>query len=416
MQTEQTPAVDSPAAPDGPALPAERATTATTATTAVRAGDAGRDRAKLSLVDLTKQYGPGLDPAVDQLNMDIEPGHLVALLGPSGCGKTTTLRMVAGLMEPTSGSILVDGKDITATPVHKRGMGMVFQSYALFPHMNVLDNVAFGLKMRRVDRAEQRKRALDALAMVKLDHLAKRRVKELSGGQQQRIALARALVVEPTLLLLDEPLSNLDAKLRESMRSEIRSLQQRSEATTLFVTHDQDEALDMADKIAVMNGGLIEQFGAPRDIYRRPRTRFVADFIGRANLLDVTVGAALGAAADGEVSYRVSAAAFGSAAAIGDPGLENTETTLVLRPHNLRVARTEARAGGEAAAGSVRGRVSAMSYTGDAVGYRIETGSGEFLAEVAASASELPGTGDEVAVSWDPADAFLLPVTKGAGR
>ena len=234
----------------------------------------GSAQAKLALVDLTKQYAPGLDPAVNRLNMQVEPGDLVALLGPSGCGKTTTLRMVAGLMEPTSGSIIVNGNDVTATPVHKRGMGMVFQSYALFPHMNVLENVAFGLKMRRLEKSEQRRRALEALAMVQLEHLAQRRVKELSGGQQQRIALARALVVEPTLLLLDKPLSNLDAKLRESMRTEIRAIQQRTGATTLFVTHDQDEALDMADRIAVMNGGLIEQFGAPTEIYRRPRNAF----------------------------------------------------------------------------------------------------------------------------------------------
>jgi putative spermidine/putrescine transport system ATP-binding protein len=368
------------------------------------------DRAKLSIVDLTKQYAAGLEPAVDRLNMEIEPGHLVALLGPSGCGKTTTLRMVAGLMEPTSGAIIVDGQDITSTPVHKRGMGMVFQSYALFPHMNVLDNVAFGLKMRKVGRDEQRKRALDALAMVKLEHLAKRRVKELSDGQQQRIALARALVVEPTLLLLDEPLSNLDAKLRESMRSEIRSIQQRSGATTLFVTHDQDEALDMADKIAVMNGGLIEQFGAPSDIYRRPRTRFVADFIGRANLFEVDVESALGAAADGEVWYRITAAALGAAGAVGEPGLEGKRTTVVLRPHNVTVT---AAADADGVNG-LAGNVASMSYTGDSVGYRVATAGGEFLAEIAASASRLPRVGDLVVVSWEPADAYLLPGTEPA--
>jgi ABC-type spermidine/putrescine transport systems, ATPase components len=388
--------------------PAERA--AASATGSSPEPVAGR--AKLSIVELTKQYAAGLDPAVNRLTMEIEPGHLVALLGPSGCGKTTTLRMVAGLMEPTSGSIVVNGRDITAMPVHKRGMGMVFQSYALFPHMDVLDNVAFGLKMRKVGREEQRRRAQQALEMVKLGHLAKRRVKELSGGQQQRIALARALVVEPTLLLLDEPLSNLDAKLRESMRAEIRTLQQRSGATTLFVTHDQDEALDMADKIAVMNGGLIEQFGAPQEIYRRPRTRFVADFIGRANLVDVEVEAVVGGAADDEVSYRVSAAELGTAGAVGDRGLEGKRTTLVLRPHNVRVERSE----DAIERSDIRGRVSLMSYTGDSVGYRIATDAGEFLAEVAASASRLPGVGDAVVVSWDPEDAYLLPSHEAADR
>ena len=398
MQTNQTIAASERSAP----------------TRARGTGDSGarREQAKLSLVDLTKQYSAGTDPAVDKLNMEIESGHLVALLGPSGCGKTTTLRMVAGLMDPTSGSILIDGADITSTPVHKRGMGMVFQSYALFPHMNVLDNVSFGLKMRKVDREQQRKRAREALAMVKLEHLAKRRVKELSGGQQQRIALARALVVEPTLLLLDEPLSNLDAKLRESMRTEIRMLQQRSRATTLFVTHDQDEALDMADRIAVMNGGLIEQFGAPRDIYRRPRTRFVADFIGRANLLDVAVEAELAPADHGEKLYRIAAPSFGSGGAVGRPGLEGTGTTLVLRPHNLRVRRADDAEG----ANSLRGTVVSMTYTGDAVGYRVTTTQGDFVAEVTSSSSDLPSAGDHVQLSWDPADAYLLPHEEATGR
>jgi putative spermidine/putrescine transport system ATP-binding protein len=362
--------------------------------------------AKLSLVDLTKQYAAGLDPAVDRLNMQVETGHLVALLGPSGCGKTTTLRMVAGLMEPTSGSIIVDGRDITATPVHKRGMGMVFQSYALFPHMNVMENVAFGLKMRKLDKGEQRRKALEALAMVKLDHLAKRRVKELSGGQQQRIALARALVVEPTLLLLDEPLSNLDAKLRESMRSEIRSIQQRTRATTLFVTHDQDEALDMADKIAVMNGGLIEQFGAPADIYRRPRTRFVADFIGRANLIDVKVEQVVAPAGD-EVSYRIAAPGVESGGALGGRGLEGRSTTMLVRPHSIHVSLDGAHRRIQ-----VAGRVAGMTYTGDSVGYRVATAVGELLAETAPTAARLPAMGDAVTVSWDPEDAYLLPVTK----
>jgi putative spermidine/putrescine transport system ATP-binding protein len=370
----------------------------------------GSEQAKLSLVDLTKQYAAGLDPAVNRLNMQVEPGHLVALLGPSGCGKTTTLRMVAGLMEPSSGSIIVDGTDVTATPVHKRGMGMVFQSYALFPHMNVLENVAFGLKMRRLEKGEQRRRALDALAMVKLEHLAKRRVKELSGGQQQRIALARALVVEPTLLLLDEPLSNLDAKLRQSMRAEIRSIQQRTNATTLFVTHDQDEALDMADQIAVMNGGLIEQFGAPIEIYRRPRTRFVADFIGRANLIDVQVEQSLGSTDAGETSYRIATAGLAAAGAVGRAGLDGAATTMLLRPHSIDVSRDDSKHRDF----GVSGQVAGMSYTGDSVGYRVATTIGEILAEVAPSAARLPIIGDSVNVSWSAEDAYLLPVAAEA--
>ena len=293
---------------------------------------------KLSIVDLTKRYAPGLDPAVDRLNMSVEEGHLVALLGPSGCGKTTTLRMVAGLMDPTSGSIKVDGKEITHTPVNKRGMGMVFQSYALFPHMNVEQNVAFGLQMRGIGRKDQATRVAAALDMVQLGHLAKRHVKDLSGGQQQRIALARALVVEPTLLLLDEPLSNLDAKRRETMRTEIRAIQQRTGATTLFVTHDQDEALDMADRIAVMNGGLIEQFGSPTDVYERPRTRFVANFIGQANIFQTVVAAEAGPARGAERHYKVDVEGLGTFGAVGEPGLAGTTRDLVIRPHRLLVS------------------------------------------------------------------------------
>lgn len=366
---------------------------------------------KLALVDLTKRYAPGLEPAVKDLNMSVEPGHLVALLGPSGCGKTTTLRMVAGLMDPTSGAIVVDGKDITMTPVHQRGMGMVFQSYALFPHMNVLDNVAFGLKMRKRPREEQRRLAAEALELVKLGHLSGRRVKELSGGQQQRVALARALVVEPTLLLLDEPLSNLDAKLRESMRYEIRTIQQRTGATTLFVTHDQDEALDMADRIAVMNGGLIEQFGSPTEVYERPQTRFVADFIGHANLVEVDVIDDLGADSGHYRRYSVADPQLGQHQAIGIPGLGGSRRVLLVRPHHVTVSREEP-ATGAAAVTRAQGTVTSMSYTGDVISYRVAVGAMQIMADVTPQAGSMPGAGDSVHVSWAAADAYLLPETQ----
>ena len=362
---------------------------------------------KLSIVDLTKRYAADLDPAVDRLNMEVEEGHLVALLGPSGCGKTTTLRMVAGLMDPTAGSIVVDGKEITHTPVNKRGMGMVFQSYALFPHMNVEQNVAFGLEMRQVSKAEQKERVAAALDMVQLGHLGKRQTKELSGGQQQRIALARALVVEPTLLLLDEPLSNLDAKLRETMRTEIRAIQQRTRATTLFVTHDQDEALDMADRIAVMNGGLIEQFGSPTEVYERPRTHFVANFIGQANFLAARVGAETGRAnLAGESYYKVEVDGLGQFGAIGSTGLSGSSHELVIRPHRLNVSLHPG-----AAQEPLAGTIERVSYTGDALAVAVRVGDQQLNAQMLTSSGDLPRIGDAAYLSWAAGDAYLLPAT-----
>jgi putative spermidine/putrescine transport system ATP-binding protein len=233
------------------------------------------------LNELTKRYGAQL--AVDALSLTIEPGTMLALLGPSGCGKTTCLRMIAGLVQPTSGEIFVDGKRITATPVHKRNIGMLFQNYALFPHMSVAENVAFGLEARRLPRAETMTRVAGALRLVRLDGYADRMPAQLSGGQQQRVALARCLVVEPSLLLLDEPLGALDKSLRESMQVELRALQQRLGITTIMVTHDQDEALTLADQVAIMRGGKLEQLGSPAEVYQAPASRFVAGFIGVSN-------------------------------------------------------------------------------------------------------------------------------------
>jgi putative spermidine/putrescine transport system ATP-binding protein len=362
---------------------------------------------KLSLVRLTKQYTAADDPAVNRLDMDVEEGHLVALLGPSGCGKTTTLQMVAGLLDPTSGSIRVDGRDITHTPVHKRGMGMVFQSYALFPHMNVAENVAFGLEMRRVPKPERKARVASALEMVHLGHLAGRKVKALSGGQQQRIALARALVVEPTLLLLDEPLSNLDAKLRVTMRTEIRSIQQRLKATTLFVTHDQDEALDMSDRIAVMNGGLIEQFGSPTEVYERPRTRFVANFVGRANLFNVNVGEDVGPAPDGERFYRVSIGGRSGFGAVGIPGLAGSERLLLVRPHRLRAASTQNEP--EHCSAQLEGVIEELGYTGNTLSFGMPVDGAMVRAELSEWSGRIPQKGDPVQLTWQPEDALILP-------
>ena len=358
----------------------------------------------LQIAGLTKRYAPHLDPAIENLHMEVEEGHLVALLGPSGCGKTTTLRIVAGLMDPTAGEILVDGKSITNTPVNKRGMGMVFQSYALFPHMNVEQNVSFGLEMRKTPKEERARRIAEALEMVQLGHLAKRNVKALSGGQQQRIALARALVVEPTLLLLDEPLSNLDAKLRQTMRTEIRSIQQRTRATTLFVTHDQDEALDMADRIAVMNGGVIEQFGSPTDVYERPRTKFVVNFIGQANIMGCTVDREVGPGTNGEREYQITVDGLGTFGALGEAGAVGTRRDVVVRPHRLDVLY-----GDRIDPSRSSGTITHVSYTGDAVSFWLKWGDMELEAQQMTRHDALPQIGDPAQISWLPQNAYLLP-------
>jgi putative spermidine/putrescine transport system ATP-binding protein len=245
--------------------------------------------AAVALDGVTKRYGEVL--AVDTLSLDATEGELLVLLGPSGCGKTTTLRMIAGFTDADAGSIQIRGRDVTRDPPYRRNIGVVFQNYALFPHLSVFENVAFGLRRRRMAETQIAARVERVLALVKLDSLAQRLPRQLSGGQQQRVAVARALVIEPDVLLLDEPLSNLDAKLRHDVRQEMRRLQQMLKITTIMVTHDQDEAMSMGDRLVVMNGGRIQQIGSPQDLYRKPGNRFVASFIGQANFLDGRVDA-----------------------------------------------------------------------------------------------------------------------------
>ncbi|HET9060716.1 MAG TPA: ABC transporter ATP-binding protein [Acidimicrobiales bacterium] len=267
-----------------------------TASLATRAADArlhmgqaaGEVRGtSVSLIELCCRYGNV--QALDGLSVEIAPGELLALLGPSGCGKTTALRILAGFEPATSGHVLVDGRDIQAVPAQKRNMGMVFQSYSLFPNMTVLDNVAFGLRLRKVRQSERRAKAMSLLEMVELADRSGHYPHQLSGGQQQRVALARALAIEPSVLLLDEPLSALDAKVRVQLRDQIRALQRRLSITTVFVTHDQDEALSMADRVAVMRNGRLEQVASPRELYESPETAFVAEFVGTMNRLPGTV-------------------------------------------------------------------------------------------------------------------------------
>jgi iron(III) transport system ATP-binding protein len=302
--------------------------------------------------------GGGQVIAVDHVFIEIEKGELVTLLGPSGCGKTTTLRLIAGFEFPTEGTILLDGKVINQEPPHKRDMSMVFQSYAIFPHLSVFENTAYGLNVQRLSKSEVRDRVARALELVELTGLEKRAPNELSGGQQQRVALARALVMEPKVLLMDEPLSNLDAKLREQMRTEIRRIQQRLGITSVYVTHDQVEAMTLSDRIVVMNEGRIEQIGSPSEIYRHPRTRFVADFIGQANFVEGKVESLR----DGTLRLEALGTML-TAEAPDDDFQAGEPVTLVVRPEMIEI---------DPAEGQVTGLVRRATYLGNVVEYDIE--------------------------------------------
>jgi putative spermidine/putrescine transport system ATP-binding protein len=292
------------------------------ATAASGLGQAGRgDGTSVLLQDLTRVFGS--TRALDGLSIEIAPGELVALLGPSGCGKTTALRIVAGFEAADAGTVLVDGKDMSSVPASRRDMGMVFQSYSLFPNMPALDNVAFGLRMRKMGGSGRRKRAAELLDMVGLAPQARQYPHQLSGGQQQRVALARALAIEPRVLLLDEPLSALDAKVRLQLREQIRTLQQRLGTTTLFVTHDQEEALSMADRVGVMSKGKLEQIAAPDELYEHPATAFVAEFVGVMNRLP------------GELRSGGQVTALGSTIPVRGSVPAETEVDVLVRPEGL---------------------------------------------------------------------------------
>ncbi len=282
----------------------------------------------VSLRSLTRVFGA--TRALDEMSLDIAPGELVALLGPSGCGKTTALRIVAGFEYADSGEVLIDGRDVSGVPASRRDMGMVFQSYSLFPNMNALDNVAFGLRMRKVGGAGRRKRAAELLEMVGLAPQAGQYPHQLSGGQQQRVALARALAIEPRVLLLDEPLSALDAKVRLQLREQIRTLQQRLGTTTLFVTHDQEEALSMADRVGVMRAGRLEQVAEPAELYARPATAFVAEFVGTMNRLPAEFS-----------SDASTVTVLGTTVPVQPGGPDSGPVDALVRPENLTVKAAE---------------------------------------------------------------------------
>jgi putative spermidine/putrescine transport system ATP-binding protein len=346
----------------------------------------------LRLDGLTKRYGDS--HAVASLDLAVPKGELVALLGPSGCGKTTTLRMIAGLITPSAGRIVVGGNDITAMPPYRRDMGLVFQSYALFPHMTVAKNVAFGLEMRNVTKDEIAVRVKDALAMVRLEALAERKPRELSGGQQQRVALARALVIRPSILLLDEPLSNLDAKLRDEMRNEIRDIQQNLGITAVFVTHDQVEALSMCDKVVVMKGGKLEQVGTPVEVYEQPASPFVASFVGRSNRLE-GVAKIEGTVQVGQMSIKV-------------PTRTTGPVEIMVRPHRMRLleATQEFAAGAE---NRVQGVIKRVTFVGDLLQFHVEVEGSEIIVEAPSDHGRgIRNVGTPVTVAWRVEDTMVF--------
>ena len=371
----------------------------------------------LNVNELTTTFpaqGAGADGgvrAVDGVSFHADAGQFVTLLGPSGCGKTTTLRSIAGLELPDSGEITVGGRVVFSSskslnvPAAKRGLGMVFQSYGIWPHMNVFDNAAFPLTLpgtrRRLGRSQVQTRVENALAIVQLDHLMMRRATALSGGQQQRLALARALVMEPPLLLLDEPLSNLDVHLRESMRSELARLQRELGITTVYVTHDQTEALAMSDRIAVMNHGKIEQFGSPREVYERPESVFVAGFIGGSNFLDGVVQTSLGA---GEYLVETAAGPVRGRAEV--PLTQGSRATIAVRREHVHVNAQHGSADGST--GALPGVVRLTEYLGDSVQHQVEVG-GRVLRARLTSGADVPPRGTQVDVSFTTGAVRLFP-------
>ena len=345
----------------------------------------------LTLKDVSKFYGPNC--VVDKMNLSVEKGEFVTLLGPSGCGKTTTLQMIAGFADVTEGSITLDGRDITHTKPNTRGLGIVFQSYALFPHMTVEENVSFGLEMRKVAKPTRARQVADALALVHLEDYSKRYPRELSGGQRQRVALARALIIEPPVLLLDEPLSNLDAKLREEMQFELRQIQRTVGTTTILVTHDQSEAMSISDRVVVMQSGKITQIDQPYALYENPQSRFISAFVGKANLLQgelVRQGA--------ELSISVNGVSF----LCGETPLQaGSQAFLSLRPEKIQLTQLNE--------GLINGRIAARFFLGSQWLYRIETKLGT-LQVVSSNSDTAPlQENQETGLTWSPQSLRLLP-------
>jgi spermidine/putrescine transport system ATP-binding protein len=354
---------------------------------------------EVTLVALTKRFGDVV--AVDAIDLHVPGGEFFSLLGPSGCGKTTTLRMVAGFDEPTSGQILLDGVDVAGRPPYKRNINTVFQSYALFPHLRVFDNVAFGLRRSGVDKGELRRRVAAALEQVELTGLERRKPAQLSGGQQQRVALARALVMRPAVVLLDEPLGALDAQIRRALQVELKALQEEVGLTFIYVTHDQEEALTMSDRLAVMHDGRIEQLGAPKQVYEQPDSTFVASFLGISNLLSGAARRRDGDRCVVQVGAFELAAGAGNVAAQGD-------TKLIIRPERVRVESHDA--GGE---NRIPGLVERVVYRGSADQVFVRLPGGEQLQALVQSAGGQAHEPGEAVRLHLPADALRVLADTG---
>jgi spermidine/putrescine ABC transporter ATP-binding subunit len=371
----------------------------------------GGDGGEVRLEDLTKVYGPVV--AVDGVTVTIDPGSFFTLLGPSGSGKTTTLMMVAGFVHPTRGAISVDGKPVADLPPQKRNLGMVFQSYAVFPHLTVFENIAFPLQVRRVPAAEIRLRVGQALELVRLAGYDRRLPRQLSGGEQQRVALARALVFRPPVLLMDEPLGALDKKLRAHMQLELKHIQRHLHVTVIYVTHDQEEALTMSDRVAVMQRGRIEQVGTPAELYEAPRNRFVADFLGESNFVDAVV---VGAGGDGRHLVRTRGGLDLEGVGVGPLGA-GQPVTVAIRPEKVSLADEPAPRRSPAPANACKGSVEELIYVGDATRYRVAVGADGVLTVKVQNrlAARAHRAGEPVLLTWDPAETRLFPEPPHAG-
>lgn len=337
--------------------------------------------AKVTLDSVTKRYEA--ETAVDGIDLTVRDGELLGVIGPSGCGKTTTLRTIAGFETPTEGRVLFDGEDVSHVPPEDRNVGLVFQSYALFDNMSVLGNVAFGMKMQGIGKEERRSRAQELLELVGIEEHAEKSPRQLSGGQQQRVGLARALAIEPRILLLDEPMTGLDAKLKKRLEQEIGSLLDELDVTGLYVTHDQEEAMLMCDRIAVLNDGRIEQIGTPSEIYEQPANQFVADFVGTSNSLSATIH-------DGTID-------LGFAAFDANGLAETTDGTIIVRPSDFRVG-----------TGDIEGVVRDRFYLGERIRARVELPDGELVTVDLDPSADQPATGETVRLDLDTSDLHVI--------
>ena len=393
------------------ASPTTDAPPAHTISGAVAPASTGGAAPDVEIIGVTKRFGTVT--AVDAMDLSIARGTFYSLLGPSGCGKTTTLRMIAGFEQPTEGEIVLAGQPIAGVPPYERNVNTVFQHYALFPHMDVAQNVGYGLRQRKVAKAEEQRRVAEALALVRLDGYGKRRTWEMSGGQQQRVALARALVNRPTVLLLDEPLGALDLKLRKEMQLELKALQREVGITFVYVTHDQEEALTMSDVVVVMRDGRIQQDGDPTELYERPVNRFVADFIGTSNFIDATV---VEPPDDRRHAVVRSAKGLTLRGHVTDPSAVlgvGDAITVATRPERMEVVPADIVGAAEAGTTHVPGRVQQGTYLGDQTEYRVQTEqAGELVVrhQNATGAGGAPGVGpgDPVVVRWHEEANLIL--------